>query len=126
MRLNANIALMRTKRANKVAKGRLKKAEQYLKVHDKENFYNEMLRALWGYFSDKLSIPVANLTKSNIGTELSAYGVDELLIDKFVGILDSCEFARYAPGETSMGMDEIFKETSDAIGKMENILKMKN
>ena len=126
MKLNANIALMRTKRANKVAKGRLKKAEQYLKVHDKENFYNEMLRALWGYFSDKLSIPVANLTKSNIGTELSAYGVDELLIDKFVGILDSCEFARYAPGETSMGMDEIFKETSDAIGKMENILKMKN
>ncbi len=126
MKLNANIALMRTKRANKVAKQRLKKAEKYLKVHDKENFYNEVLRALWGYFSDKLSIPGASLTKNNIGVELSNYGVDENLVDKFMEILDTCEFARYAPVESNAAMDEIYKETSDAIGKMENILKSKN
>ena len=126
MKLNANIALMRTKRANKVAKRRLKQAEKYLKAHDKENFYNEVLRALWGYFSDKLSIPGANLTKNNIGAELSLYGVDEALVNKFMDILDTCEFARYAPVESSAAMDEVYKETSDAIGKMENILKSKN
>ncbi len=126
MKLNANIALMRTKRANKVAKQRLKKAEIYLKVHDKQNFYNEVLGALWGYFSDKLSIPGASLTKNNIGAELSSYGVDEKLVHKFMEILDICEFARYAPVESSAAMDEIYRDTSDAIGKMENILKSKN
>ena len=126
MKLNANIALIRTKRANKVAKQRLKKAEKFLKVHDKQNFYNEVLRALWGYFSDKLSIPGASLTKNNIGSELSVYGVDEKLISKFMEILDTCEFARYAPVESSAAMDEVYKETSDAIGKMENILKSRN
>ncbi|MGV8962674.1 MAG: BatD family protein [Candidatus Saccharimonadaceae bacterium] len=126
MKLNADIALMRTRHANKVAKRRLKEAERYLKVHDKGNFHNEILRALWGYFSDKLTIPIANLTKNNIGAELAAYGVDETLINEFVGILDTCEFARYAPGETNTAMDEIFKETVDAIGRMEIILKTKN
>lgn len=126
MKLNANIALMRNKRANKVAKRRLKQAEVYLKKHDKENFYNEILRALWGYFSDKLSIPGANLTKNNIGAELSNYGVDEVLIQKFMKILDTCEFARYAPVESTAAMDDIYQETSDAIGKMETILKSRN
>ena len=126
MKLNSNIALMRNKRASKVAKRRLKKAEEYLKKKDKENFYNEVLRSLWGYFSDKLSIPGANLTKRNIGTELSNYGVDEALIDNFMKILETCEFARYAPVESSAAMDEIYEETSDAIGKMETILKSKN
>ena len=126
MKLNSNIALMRTKRANKVAKRRLKQAERYLKVHDKENFYNEVLRALWGYFSDKLSIPGSNLTRNNIGAELSLYGVDDTLVQKFMEILDTCEFARYAPVESSAEMDKVYQETSDAIGKMENVLKSKN
>jgi hypothetical protein len=125
MKLNANIALMRNRRANKVAKRRLKRAESYLKKHDKSNFYNEVLQALWGYFSDKLSIPGASLTRSNIGAELSSYGVDETLINRFMKILDTCEFARYAPVESSVAMDEIYQEASDAIGKMENILKSK-
>ena len=125
MKLNANIALMRNRRANKVAKRRLKQAEQFLKKDDKSNFYNEVLRAVWGYFSDKLSIPGASLTRSNIGAELSSYGVDEKLIEEFMKILDTCEFARYAPVESSAAMDEIYQQTSDAIGKMENILKTK-
>ena len=125
MKQNTNIALMRNKRANKVAKRRLKQAERYLKKENKEGFYNEVLRALWGYFSDKLSIPGANLTRSNIGAELSGYGVDEMLIEKFMKILDTCEFARYAPVESSVAVEELYEETSDAIGKMENILKSK-
>jgi hypothetical protein len=125
MKLNANIALMRNRRANKIAKRRLKRAESYLKKHDKSNFYNELLQALWGYFSDKLSIPGASLTRSNIGAELSSYGVDEALIERFMKIMDTCEFARYAPVESSVAMDEIYQEASEAIGKMENILKSK-
>ncbi len=123
---NANVALMRTKKANKMAIKRLKVAEKYLKEHNKERFYDEVLRALWGYFSDKLSIPVANLTKDNIGAELSNYGIDDTLINRFMHILNTCEFARYAPTESDAAMDNIYNETVDAIGEMENKLKSRN
>lgn len=125
MKLNANVALMRNKRAKKVARRRLKEAEKHLKKGDESNFYNEVLQALWGYFSDKLSIPGANLTRNNIGAELTAYGVDQDLIDRFIHILDTCEFARYAPVESSAEMNHIYQEATDAIEKMENILKIK-
>jgi len=122
---NANVALMRTKKANKMAIKRLKVAEKYLKAHDKEHFYDEVLRALWGYFSDKLSIPVANLTKDNIEKELSNYGIGKELIDKFMQILNTCEFARYAPAESDAAMDKLYSETVEVIGEMESKLKRK-
>jgi hypothetical protein len=120
---NANIALVRTRKANKTAVRRLKKAEKLLQEHKKEAFYEEVLRALWGYLSDKLNIPQAQLTKDNVETELSKYGVGEGLSSEFMNILHTCEFARYAPGQTSEAMDILFKQTVDAIGKMENTIK---
>jgi len=123
---NANIALVRTKKANKTAFKRLKKAEKLLKEHKKEEFYEEVLRALWGYLSDKLNIPQAHLTKENVEMELSKYGVGEGLINEFTNILHSCEFARYAPAQGSEAMDTLFKQTVYAIGKMENTIKRNN
>jgi len=122
-RENANVALMRTKKANKMAIKRLKMAGKYLREHDKEKFYDEVLRALWGYFSDKLSIPVARLSKHNIESELSKQGVSEELAGRFLQILDTCEFARYAPAESDAGMDRIYQATVETIGEMENKLK---
>lgn len=122
---NANMALVRTKKANKVAIRRLKVAEKHLKTHDKEKFYDEVLRALWGYFSDKLSIPVANLTKDNIEAELSNYGIEQNLIRQFTDILNTCEFARYAPTQSDAAMDKLYNETIHAIGEMESKLKIK-
>ncbi|MDO5523112.1 MAG: BatD family protein [Bacteroidia bacterium] len=122
---NANVALMRTRKANKMAIRRLKVAEKYLKAHDKARFYDEVLRALWGYFSDKLSIPVAHLTKDNIEKELSDYGIGNELIGRFMQILNTCEFARYAPAESDAAMDKLYNETIDAIGEMESKLKRK-
>lgn len=122
---NANIALVRTRRANKVAIRRLRIAEKHLKVHNKEKFYDEVLRALWGYFSDKLSIPVANLTKDNIEAELSNYGISSQLSGKFMDILNKCEFARYAPAQSDTAMDNLYNETIEAIGEMESKLKIR-
>ncbi len=122
-RENANVALMRNKKANKMAIKRLKLAEKFLKEHNKEKFYDEVLRAIWGYFSDKLSIPVVNLSKNNIETELSKNGVSEELIVRFMQILDTCEFARYAPAESDAEMGSVYNNTIDAIGEMENRLK---
>lgn len=78
---------------------------------------------MWGYLSDKLNIPQSNLTKDNVETELAGYGVDSLLINEFMEILNACEFARYAPGRASDVMDKIYGQTVDAIGKMESTIK---
>ena len=120
---NSNIALVRTKKANKTAVKRLKHAEKLLKENKEESFYEEVLRALWGYLSDKLNIPQSGLTKENVSIELAKYGVDEALTTEFLEIINTCEFARYAPNKTSGAMDKLFSETIDAIGKMENTIK---
>ncbi|MEG1543599.1 MAG: protein BatD, partial [Tannerellaceae bacterium] len=120
---NSDLAFVRTKKANKMAVKRLKNAGRLLKEGKKEEFYDEVLRALWGYLSDKLSIEQSNLTKDNVEIELAKYGVDETLLNEFMDILNTCEFARYAPTQASDAMDKLYELTVDAIGKMENTIK---
>lgn len=122
---NANVALMKTKKANKAALKRLKKAKQYLAAKDNDKFYEEILRASWGYLSDKLTIPVANLNRENIEYELNRYGVQQELISQFISILDTSEFAHYSPSQSLGAMDEVYNNTIDAISKMENVIKIK-
>jgi hypothetical protein len=123
IRENANLALVRTKKANKVASKRLKLAQKHLQAHDKGKFYEEILRAVWGYLSDKLSIPVSNLNRDNIEAELTKYGASDSLKSNFIQILETSEFARYAPAESEDAMDKLYELTVDAIGKMENVAK---
>ena len=120
---NANIALVRTKKANKVASKRLKKAAVYLKENKTELFYDETLRAVWGYLSDKLNIPVSALTKDNVDANLMQYGASESLIQDFRDILDTAEFARFAPAQESGKRNELYDATVQAIDKMENTMK---
>ncbi|GHT13697.1 hypothetical protein FACS189426_18970 [Bacteroidia bacterium] len=120
---NANIALVRTKKANKVASKRLKMAAKYLKENKKEAFYDEILKAVWGYLSDKLNIPVSALTKDNVDANLTQYGAGENLIGDFRNILDTAEFARFAPAQGSGEMDELYNSTVQAIDKMESTIK---
>lgn len=120
---NSDLALVRTKKANKMAVRRLKNAGRFLKESQKEAFYEEVLRALWGYLSDKLNIPQAQLTKDNVENELVKYGVSESLIKEFIDILNTCEFARYAPAQASDAMDKLYTQTVEAISKMENTIK---
>ncbi|MDR2474328.1 MAG: BatD family protein [Bacteroidales bacterium] len=120
---NANLALVRTKKANKVANRRLKKAADYLRENRQEAFFEETLKALWGYLSDKLNMPLAQLTKENVEAELSGYGVDNDLIKNFLDIIHICEFARYAPITGDNSMEKVYDDTTDAINKMENTIK---
>ena len=120
---NANVALMKNRKANKVASKRLKVAGKYLKNHDREHFYDEVLKAVWGYLSDKLGLPNSELTKDNVAAELEKYGANAELIAEFNDILGRCEFAQYAPSQTDEAMDELYTQTVEAIGKMENTVK---
>ena len=120
---NANVAKMRTKKANKVATKRMKLAGKLLSENKKDAFYDEVLKALWGYISDKLNIPVSRLSKDNIEEKLRNHGVNEELIKEFLNALNDCEFARFAPGDENQAMDKVYSSSIEVISKMENSIK---
>ena len=120
---NANIDMMRGKKANKVATKRLKKANGLMLGGKASLFYDEVLRALWGYVGDKLSIPVENLSRENISQRLGERGVGEETISLFISALDECEFERYAPGDVAGNMNKTFEAAMTAIMKIEETMK---
>ncbi|MGL5938185.1 MAG: BatD family protein [Phocaeicola sp.] len=120
---NANVTQSRIKKANKVAIKRMKSAQALLKADKKDAFYDEVLKALWGYIGDKLNMPVSQLSKENIDEKMTSYGADAELIQEFIAALNGCEFARYAPGDQHEAMDKIYAVAIAAISKMENSRK---
>ena len=122
---NANIGKMRGKRANKVAVRRLRVANKLLKAGKQNEFYDEVLRALWGYVGDKLDMPVTQLSRDNISQRLTERGVDNDTVTQFIGALDECEYARYAPGDASGNMNKVYDAAIQAIMKIEDFMKSK-
>ena len=122
---NANVTKMRGKKANKVATKRLKKAARLMVDNKPGEFYDEVLRALWGYVGDKLSMPVEQLSHDNISQQLSERRVDEATIGQFIGALDECEFERYAPGDPKGNMNKVYEKAMTAIEKIEESMKRK-
>jgi hypothetical protein len=120
---NANVARMKNKKASKVALKRLKEASGHLHVGSNEKFYESVERAFWGYLSDKLTIPASELSREKASAELKKHTVSEGIIERFIQILDTCEFARYAPGEGSAQMRELFEEATEVMSVMEKEIK---
>lgn len=118
-RLNADVTGRRTAKASKVARRRLKAAEGFMKSGDGDKFYEEMLRALWGYLSDKLSMPVSQLSRDNISATLASKGYSEENAEAIVSVLDDCEMARYTP-DSSSHMDSVYERGVNAINKLES------
>ncbi len=120
---NANLVMVRTRKANKVANKRLKKAAHLLKTGEREAFYEEVLKALYGYLSDKLSLPLSELSKDNAKEILMKSKVSEELVQAFMDVLDTCEFARYSPSSGTGEMDQLYQKTITTISKLENQVK---
>ena len=112
---NADIVKQRAGKANKVATKRLKKAAKLMAGGKQNEFYDEVLRALWGYVGDKLNMPVEQLSRENICQQLEAHNVSEETIQQFIGALDECEFARYAPGDVTGNMNKVYDMAMTAI-----------
>lgn len=117
-RRHADVVGMRTAKASRVARKRLKAAAAFLKAGDSDKFYAELLRALWGYLSDKLSIPVSQLSRDSIASTLTERGYSQADIDALTSILDRCEMARYTP-ESSSQMDAAFADSENVINNIE-------
>ena len=120
---NADLGKMRGKKANKVATRRLRKASQLMQKGEQNAFYDEVLRALWGYVGDKMNMPVAELSRENIADKLSSYNVGETTVSQFLGALDECEFERYAPGDSTGNMNKTFSAAMTAIEQIEKTMK---
>lgn len=120
---NADIIKVRNRKANKIAQKRLRTAEKYLKEQKKEEFYSELLKAIWGYLCDKLSIPQAQLNKDNVENELRKHNLEEDSIQDFMQVLNNCEFAQYAPGENIEARDHLYADTIRIITLLEERIK---
>jgi len=123
IRRNSDLAIVRNRKAAKVAGKRLKEAALCLKENTMDRFYEEILKAIWGYLSDKLSIPVSDLTRSSAVSSLQDNGIDEAEINRLTVILDTCEFARFAPSSSGAEAEEIYEGTARFIRTVENTIR---
>ena len=112
----------RNRKADKVARGRLKNAYQHLKAKDQDKFYVEMSQALWGYIADKLGIERSKLSMDTVSETMNAKQVPNELTQQFVDTLNSCEFARFAPGSAEEKMDDLYHRGIEVISKAEKVL----
>lgn len=121
---NADLVRVKNKTANKMARKRMKSAAAAMKNRNTEQFYEEVLKALWGYVSYKLNIDMAELNRDNISDILQRKSVDSTLIQDFITVLDTCEFARYAPAANpSQEMDQVYENGIAIITKLDKAIK---
>ena len=120
---NANIVKQRAGRANKVAVKRLKKANKLMKSGQEGAFYDEVMRALWGYVGDKLNMPVEQLSRDNISQQLANHQVSDEIVQQFISALDECEFARYAPGDATGNMNKVYDTALSALTQIASTMK---
>ncbi len=121
---NANIAAVKNRKAGKTSRKRLKKAAEFMKQNKKDEFYVEILNALWGYLSDKLEISGSELTRDNVSEKLAEKNVDENSKNKYIETLDKCEFERYAPSSMACSLQDIYSLAADAIEIMDSSIKV--
>jgi len=118
-----NISYRRTKLANKAAKKHLKSALKLLKQNKDKEFFDEIFKALWGYLSNKMNIPVSELSKDNVRNKLKEKNIPGEIIDEFINTLDHCEYARFSPGDKEENMDKVYSMSLEIIVKTEKWLR---
>lgn len=124
-RKRADIIGLKTARAGRVARKRLRLAKRYMADGNAEAFHAEVLRALWGYISDRLAIPVSDLSRANISDRLSGHGLTDDEIRRLIDILDECEMARYTPASAMRPMQQIYADASDAMDVLSKVKPLK-
>ena len=123
---NADLVKMKGKKANKIATKRLRQANKLMLAGKTNEFYDEVLRALWGYVGDKLNMPAEKLSRENISEKLQSHNVDDNTISKFLSAIDDCEMMRFAPGDPEGNMNKTFESAMTAIMEIENVMKNKS
>jgi hypothetical protein len=114
-----DVFVIRSRKAKKLAKKRLGKAEAFLKERKNEEFYAEVARAMWGYLADRLSIAHAELSQEAVRGSLKSRGAEEQTIERTISTIEKCEFARFAPSSDSGQMDDLLKDAVSIVSSIE-------
>jgi hypothetical protein len=122
-RRNADLTLVRNRKAGKSARTRLKKADRLRKTGDSDKFYEEIGKAIWGYLSHKLNIETSGLSRDVILEELEKREVQPDLQSELINILESSEFSRFAPTHEKSDMNSLYSDAAQLIRNLENNLK---
>lgn len=122
----ADVAGERKRGASKMARGRLAKAGAFLKDNLYTAFYEELHRALLGFVADKFGIEASGQDKETISSRLLEAGVAQSDAQEFIGLLDACEFARYAPDAGFEAMDAHYKSALELISAIDESMKKKS
>ena len=118
----SDVAGTRRKKATKMARKRLSVAEKYISDKNEKGFYDEVVRAIWGYLGDKLTMAQSNLSRENVGKEMIAKGSDEGSVQRVIDLLDTCEMALFAPSAAPGGMQGTYDEAVSLISDLEEKL----
>jgi hypothetical protein len=122
IRRTRDVVLVKNRKANKYARKRLKKAAGMIQTENKNAFYDELLRALWLYLSDKLNIPMADLSKENASSAMAAHHIKEETVAKMFEIISTCELARYAPASEAVNSGQLLDEAVKLIVRLQQEL----
>ena len=123
---NSDIIAVRSRKANRMARRRLKRAYAYMKANDRNSFYDEIISSLWGYLSDKLSIPTSELSRENISGKLAMKDISDEDIKSLIDLIDEAEFEKYAPASAANDMKETYDKTISMMNTLEEAFKRKD
>ena len=112
----------RKKKATKMAKKRLAVAAKHIAEKNEKGFYDEVVRAMWGYLGDKLNMGQSDLSRETAGNALAAKGSDEVIIKRLTDLIDTCEMALFAPSAAPGGMQGTYDEALNLISDLEEVL----
>lgn len=121
--LHADMLAFNSRRADKIARKRLRKAAAAMKANNKNKFYDELLTALWGYLGDKLKMPTSELFRDNVRQVLVSRHINEDLINQFIDMIDKAEFAKYSSSADNFNLTSAYTEAVDTINKLEKEFK---
>lgn len=122
-RRNADLSLVRNRKAGRSARARLKKADRYRKANDPDHFYEEIGKAIWGYLSNKLNIETSGLSREVILSHLEQRKVPQEQRNELLRILEESEFSRFAPSSEKTEMNKLYSDAAQLIRNLENNLK---
>ena len=120
---NSDLLAVRSRKANRMAQRRLKRAFQFMKANDRNSFYDEIILSLWGYLGDKLRIPVSELSRENISGKLAMKDISDDDIQKLITLIDDVEFEKYAPAASASEMNDIYDRTISTMNALEEAFK---
>lgn len=120
---NSDILAVRSRKANRMARRRLKRAYAYMKANDRNSFYDEIIISLWGYLGDKLRIPISELSRENISGKLAMKDISDEDIKNLITLIDDVEFEKYAPATSTTEMNDIYEKTINMMNSLEEAFK---